>query len=193
MPAAPPTLYLIAGCNGAGKTTFAHQFLPTEVRCLNFLNADYLAQGLSPLRPEAAAIRAGRLVLQEMRALLRRHLSFALESTLSGLTYLRWLRRARRLGYRVVLIYLWLPSPTLAIRRIRQRVLKGGHGVPARVVRRRFARSLRHLTREYLHLADEWSLFDNRGEEPKLIAEGAQAGVVIRDTVLYEQIMKGSR
>jgi predicted ABC-type ATPase len=193
MPATPPTIYLVAGCNGAGKTTFARQFLPAEVQCLNFLNADYLAQGLSPLDPETAAMRAGRLVVAEIRRLLRRRQSFAVESTLSGITYLRWLRRARHSGYRTVLIYLWLPNPALAIRRIRQRVLKGGHSVPVAVVRRRFTRSLRHLFRDYLPLASEWLILDNRGEAPQPIAHGSEAGIVIHDRVLYEWLVRRSR
>lgn len=191
MPAPTSTIYLIAGCNGAGKTTFAREFLPKEVHCLSFLNADYLAQGISPLAPEAAAIRAGRVLLREMRELLHRRQTFALESTLSGVTYLRWLRHAKRLGYRVILFYLWIPSPALALRRIRQRVLKGGHNVPAHVVRRRFTKGLRHLTRHYLPLADEWSLFDNRTVPPRLIAERSERGIAIADEVLYERIVSG--
>jgi predicted ABC-type ATPase len=107
----PPTIYLIAGCNGAGKTTFAKEFLPKEVKCLRFLNADEIARGLSPLRPSAGAIQAARLLLNQVIEHLRRRQTFALESTLSGRTYIRLFRHARQLGYEIELHYLWLSSP----------------------------------------------------------------------------------
>jgi len=115
MPAPTPTIYLIAGCNGAGKTTFAREFLPHEAKCLNFLNADLIAQGLSPFDVQAGAVRAARLLLTEFRALVARRETFALESTLSGRTYLRLLRGAKRHGYRIYLHYLWLPTVALAV------------------------------------------------------------------------------
>jgi predicted ABC-type ATPase len=131
MPATTPTIYLIAGCNGAGKTTFAKEFLPIEVKCLRFLNADEIARGLSPLKPSAGAVQAARLLLTQVDGCLRRRETFALESTLSGKTYIRLFRRARRLGYEIELHYLWLSSPEQAIARVRQRVQQGGHHVPA--------------------------------------------------------------
>src|SRR5439155_10884961 len=136
MPA--PAIYLIAGCNGAGKTTFAKEFLPNEVKCLRFLNADEIARGLSPLDPGAGAVQAGRLLLRQIQESLRRRETFALESTLSGLTYVRLFRTAKRRGYALKLFYLWLPSPEIAIARVRERVRKGGHDVPATDIRRRF-------------------------------------------------------
>ena len=131
MPTPPPTIYVIAGCNGAGKTTFAKEFLPKEVKCLRFLNADEIARGLSPFKPSASAIRAARLLLTQVDECLRRRETFALESTLSGKTYIRLFQRARRLGYEIELHYLWLSSPAQAIARVRQRVQQGGHHVPA--------------------------------------------------------------
>ena len=142
MPA--PTIYIIAGCNGAGKTTFAREFLLKEVACVNFLNADYLALGLSPLSPEIAAMKAGRLLLTEFKSLVARGETFALESTLSGLTYVRLLRDAKRRRFRIYLHYLWLPTSVIAIARVRERVKKGGHNVPVLDITRRFGRSLRH-------------------------------------------------
>jgi len=115
MPAKPPTIYLIAGCNGAGKTTFAKEFLPKEVKCLRFLNADEIARGLSPLKPSAGAVRAARLLLTQVDECLRRREKFALETTLSGKTYIRRFVRARELGYEIELHYLWLSSPAQAI------------------------------------------------------------------------------
>src|SRR5205809_3867967 len=115
MPAPKPTIYLIAGCNGAGKTTFAKEFLPKEIKCLRFLNADEIAHGLSPLEPSAGAVKAARLLLQQIEESFRRPETFALETTLSGLTYVRLFRRAKRRGYILKLFYLWLPSPDVAV------------------------------------------------------------------------------
>jgi len=117
-----PTIYVIAGCNGAGKTTFANQFLPYEVKCLRFLNADEMARGLSPFKPSLSAVQAGRLLLTEIEECLSRGETFALESTLSGKTYIRLFRRARDLGYEIELHYLWLANQAQAVARVRQRV-----------------------------------------------------------------------
>lgn len=178
MPAQPPTIYVIAGCNGAGKTTFAREFLPKEVKCLHFLNADEIARGLSPLAPSAAAIKAGRLLLSEVQSCLRKGETFALESTLSGLTYVRLFRQARSLGYQIELHYLWLSSAVQAIARVRQRVKKGGHDVPATDIRRRFARSLANLPSPYLPLTDRWAVWDNRGRLPQMLASSSTHSIV---------------
>ena len=170
MPAPSPTIYLIAGCNGAGKTTFAKEFLPKEVKCLRFLNADEIARGLSPLKPSAGAVRAARLLLTQVDECLRRRQTFALESTLSGKTYIRLFRRARQLGYEIELHYLWLSSPAQAIARVRQRVQQGGHHVPATDIRRRFVRSLVHLVDDYLPLATRWAVWDSRNLPAKRLA-----------------------
>jgi predicted ABC-type ATPase len=170
MAAQPPTLYVIAGCNGAGKTTFAKEFLPKEVKCLRFLNADEIARGLSPLKPSAGAVRAARLLLTQVNECLRRRETFALESTLSGKTYIRRFRRARQLGYEIERHYLWLSSPAQAIARVRQRVQQGGHHVPAADIRRRFKRSLVHLLDDYLPLATRWAVWDSRSLPAKRLA-----------------------
>ena len=154
MPA--PTIYVIAGCNGAGKTTFAKEFLPHEVKCLRFYNADEIARGLSPLDPSAGAIKAGRLLLNEIRESLNRRETFALESTLSGKTYIRTFKRALSLGYELELHYLWLSNVEQAIARVRRRVRMGGHNVPVPDIRRRFKRSVTHLIDDYLPLATRW-------------------------------------
>ena len=170
MPAPPPTIYVIAGCNGAGKTTFAKEFLPKEVKCLRFLNADEIARGLSPLKPSAGAIRAARLLLTQVDECLRRRETFALESTLSGKTYIRLFQRARKLGYEIELHYLWLSSPAQAIARVKQRVQQGGHHVPAADIRRRFKRSLILLHDDYLPLATRWAVWDSRSLPAKRLA-----------------------
>ena len=175
MPAPHHTIYLIAGCNGAGKTTFAMEFLPREMKCFRFLNPDEIARGLSPLAPSAAAFKAGRLLLKEIRDSIHKRESFGMESTLSGKTYLAHFHRARRNGYRIHLHYLWLPTVELALRRIRQRVFKGGHDVPERDVRRRFHRSLRHLVTDYAPLVDRWAVWDNQTAPPKLMLDSTAA------------------
>ena len=153
MPALKPTIYLIAGCNGAGKTTFAREFLPHEVKCLRFYNADEIARGLSPLNLSAGAIKAGRLLLSEIRDSINRHETFALESTLSGKTY-SYLRARAFIRLRSGTHYLWLSNVEQAIARVRRRVRMGGHNVPVKDIRRRFKRSLNHLIDDYLRLDD---------------------------------------
>ncbi len=170
MPAQSPTIYIIAGCNGAGKTTFAKEFLPKEVKCLRFLNADEIARGLSPFDPAAGALRAGRLLLTEFRASILRRETFAFESTLSGRTYVGLLRQAIGNGFRIHLHYLWLPNARMAIARVRERVIKGGHHVPSADVRRRFRRSLDHLVADYAPLANQWAVWDNQVSPPVLLA-----------------------
>ena len=173
MPAPKPTIYLIAGCNGAGKTTFAKEFLPHEVKCLRFYNADEIARGLSPLDPSAGAIKAGRLLLSEVRDSITRHETFALESTLSGKTYVRIFQRALSLGFELELHYLWLSQVEQAIARVRRRVRMGGHDVPVADIRRRFKRSLNHLVSDYLPLTTRWAIWDNRGLPAKRLATSA--------------------
>ena len=171
MAATRPTIYVIAGCNGAGKTTFARQFLPHEVKCLNFLNADLIAQGLSPLDTNAAALKAGRLLLAEFRSFVTKRKTFAIESTLSGATYVKLLKQAKREGFRIHAHYLWLPNPTVAIARVRDRVKSGGHNIPVADIRRRFGRSLKHFVHDYAPLADCWAVWDNQISPPQLMVE----------------------
>lgn len=150
MPALPRTLYLFAGCNGAGKTSFARACLTQLDPIPRFLNADEIARGLSPLNPRQIAVKAGKLLLHEIDGCLTAGESFGLESTLSGTTYSRLLQRAKSLGYQIEIHYLWLPSPALAIRRIAQRVKKGGHTIPDADVKWRFSRSWTNLIHLYV-------------------------------------------
>lgn len=170
MPVQQPTIYLIAGCNGAGKTTFAREFLPKEVKCLRFLNADEIARGLSPFDPRASAVKAARLLLEEVHGSVRGKETFALESTLSGKTYIRLFREALTFGFEIELHYLWLSSPAQAIARVRQRVKMGGHHVPVADIRRRFRRSIVHLLGDYLPMATRWMIWDSRGLPAKRLA-----------------------
>jgi len=163
---------IIAGPNGAGKTTFAREFLPAEAGLPVFVNADLIAAGFSPFNPELAAIRAGRLMLQEIGAHTAAGRSFAFETTLAGLSYVRRIDEWRKDGYVVELMFLSLPSPDEAIRRVAQRVRQGGHDVPADVIRRRFAAGMRHFLETYRHRVNYWMWFDNSGLAPVLIDEG---------------------
>jgi predicted ABC-type ATPase len=163
-------LYIIAGPNGVGKTTFASKFLPKYANCQNFINADLIAKGMSPFSPEAAAVRAGRLVLSEIEFFARRRVSFAFETTLSGRSYLSLVRRLKKQGYKVHFFFLWVDTVDVALARVRERVLKGGHDVPQAVIHRRFGRSIRNFLMHYRVLADSWYLFDNTGTRPELIA-----------------------
>ena len=163
---------VIAGSNGSGKTTFAREYLPREGGVVHFVNADLIAGGLSPLRPEHAAIASGRLVLAELDRLAAARESFAFESTLSGLGYVGRLQRWKADGYFLKIVYLKLESPALALRRIATRVRQGGHDVPRADVLRRFHRSLDNFHSRYKVLADAWEVFDNSGERPRLEESG---------------------
>jgi len=165
-------ILIIAGPNGAGKTTFAQELLPKEADCLQFVNADLIAAGLSPFVPELAAVRAGRLMLQTIFSLASSGQGFAFETTLAGLSYLRHIRRWQVDGYHVTLFYLKLPSPEVAISRVAQRVRQGGHDVPEAVIRRRFAAGWKNFEERYRDAVDTWALYDNTGEEPRLIDWG---------------------
>ena len=167
-----PVCIVIAGPNGAGKTTFAREFLPKDAGVVHFVSADLIASGLSPLRPELAALAAGRLVLRELDRLARARLDFAFESTLSGLGYIGRLKRWKAAGYRIEIVYLRLSSPRLALRRIAARVRQGGHDVPRADVLRRFTRSWTNFENFYRVFADAWSVYDNSGRTPRLLERG---------------------
>ena len=167
-----PRCIVIAGPNGAGKTTFAREFLPREAGVIHFVNADLIASGLSPLRPELAARRGGRLVLTELSRLVKARQDFAFETTLSGRTYLHLLRRWKASGYCIQLVCLSLPSVELALQRIAARVRQGGHDVPRADVVRRFNRSWKNFQLLYRGLADTWAIYDNAGEAPRILEEG---------------------
>ena len=162
---------MIAGPNGAGKTTFAMQFLPNEADCPIFVNADLIAAGLSPFRADLVAVRAGRLMLEELHVHARYGNSFAFETTLSGRSYARWIPRWQEQGYRVELFFLRLLTVEATIKRVAQRVLEGGHDVPEPVIRRRFHAGWQNFEQIYRRLVDEWALYDNSSEAPRLLAE----------------------
>lgn len=165
-------IIIIAGPNGAGKTTFAREYLPNEAGCSDFINADLIAAGLSPFSPGMAAVRAGRLMLEEIKLRIRQMKSFAFETTLSGRSYARRIPEWQVLGYHVTLIFLNLPNPDIALARVAARVAQGGHNVPEEVVRRRFRTGLRNFEEVYKDLVDAWNLYDNSGGTPVLLDWG---------------------
>ena len=168
-------IIIVAGPNGAGKTTFAKAFLPAEANLPRFINADQIAAGLAAFAPETAAIRAGRVMLEEIALCAGRSDSFAFETTLSGLSWLGSIRRWRESGFRVSLYFLSLPTVQVAIERVAIRVSQGGHDVPEAVIRRRFAKGLNNFHRHYKLAVDDWTLYDNSGETPVLLELGDNA------------------
>jgi predicted ABC-type ATPase len=164
-----PRCIIIAGPNGAGKTTFAREFLPKDAGVIHFVNADLLAAGLSPLKPDLAALNAGRLFLGELDRLAGARKDFAFESTLSGLTYLSRIKHWKSSGYRIEIIFLRVASTQLLLRRIAARFKQGGHFVPRVDVLRRFDRGWKNFETAYKPLADAWAVYDNSGNRPQLL------------------------
>jgi len=181
-------LFVIAGPNGVGKTTFAREFLPNYGDCKNFVNADLIAQGIAPFSPETVAVRAGRLMLSEMRSFATKGESFAFETTLSGKSYEFLLRRLKAAGYEITIFFLWVESVDLSLSRVRERVARGGHDVPEPVVRRRFERSIRNFLTRYRPLAHRWMLFDNSGTSPEIKARGGENVLIMIDASYYDAL-----
>ena len=186
-----PNAYVIAGPNGSGKTTFAVKFLPEYVSCPNFVNADLIAQGLSPFSPGAAAIKAGKLVLEQIHQFADRRVNFAFESTLSGKLYVNLFKSLKKKGYRIHIFFLWIPNADLAVSRIKSRVAQGGHNVPVQDVVRRFGRSISNFFRLYQPFADSWMLFNNEGPIPVLIAGKKNGKIKIISKNVYDNIIRG--
>jgi predicted ABC-type ATPase len=184
-------VYVIAGPNGSGKTTFAVTFLPSYVRCPNFVNADLIAQGLSPFSPGTAAIKAGKLVLEQIHRFANKGVDFAFETTLSGKLYVSLFKSFKKKGYTIHLFFLWIPEPDLALSRIRHRVEEGGHNVPVQDVLRRFDRSICNFFKLYQPIVDSWLLFNNAGPIPILIAQKRNGKKKIVDENLYNSIVEG--
>lgn len=165
-------LYIIAGCNGAGKTTASYTILPEILQCREFVNADEIAKGLSPFNPESMSIMAGRLMVTRINELLGVSASFALETTLSTRSYTSLIRKAHEMGYKVSLIYFWLQSPELAEMRVAKRVKEGGHDIPSNVLRRRYQSGINNLFELYMPIVDYWMIFDNSQPTRVMVAEG---------------------
>ena len=184
------SLYIVAGPNGAGKTTFAREFLPNYVECMEFVNADLIASGLSPFLPERVAISAGRLMLKRIYFLAERGIDFAFETTLSGKGYVGLLKDLKSLGYRIHLYFLWINNVDIALGRVADRVRRGGHNVPEEIVRRRFSRGLTNLFSLYRPFLDLWAIFDNSTDHPVMIACEEDRELEIIDPVLFSKLSK---
>jgi predicted ABC-type ATPase len=185
-----PQLRIIAGPNGSGKTTFVRKFLPRYAPVLNFVNADLIAAGLAPFAPEQAALRAGRLMLAEIRRLASESVDFTFETTLSGRTYEPLLGQFREQGYSIYLYFLWLPAVAMNIERVHQRVLQGGHNVPEPDVRRRYQRGIANFLNTYRQLADYWIAFDNSASWPREFAFAIDGATTIVDEETYQRFVR---
>ncbi|NLJ83275.1 MAG: zeta toxin [Bacteroidales bacterium] len=186
-----PNLYIISGCNGSGKTTASFTVLPETLACLEFLNADEIARGLSPLNPDKAAIEAGRMIIKRIDKLLPSKVDFAVETTLSTKVYAKTVEKAKEFGYKTTLIFFWLDSVDLAIERVKLRVVEGGHNVPQTTITRRYYSGIKNLFHLYMPICDYWMIFDNSKTQSELIAEGYKNKTIdIKNTITYETIKK---
>ena len=185
-----PSLYIIAGPNGAGKTTFVRDFLKLDFEVLDFLNADEIARGLSPLAPERAQFDAGRIMLERVRRFIGEKRDFGMETTLSGRTYRNIFRQARESGYSIHLDFLVLPDIEDSIRRVADRVEAGGHNVPEPDLRRRFRLGLQNLFSLYRPLLNAWAIYDNTERRPSKIAQGDPQNLVIFNRTDFEKIVR---
>lgn len=165
------TLYIIAGCNGAGKTTASYTMLPEIWKCREFVNADEIARGLSPFNPESAAIDAGRLMLKRIDMLLQGEESFSIETTLATRSYVKLIERAHERGFDVNLLFFWLETPEAAIRRVAQRVSEGGHNIPTDTIVRRYHLGINNFFKLFKDRVDCWTLVDNNRTPRKIIAD----------------------
>jgi len=164
-------LFIISGCNGAGKTTASYTILPEILGCKEFVNADEIAKGLSPFQPEKVSIEAGRIMLNRIKELIESGENFAFETTLSTRSYIHTVKKAQEKGYNVVLLFFWLQRVELAIERVKERVKEGGHNIPTEVIRRRYKKGIYNLFELYLPVIDSVLIFDNSEGKHELIAE----------------------
>ncbi len=187
-----PSIVVLAGPNGAGKSTVAPFLLRDALAVPEFVNADRIAQGLSVFNPEAVAIEAGRMMLARLDELARRRETFAFETTLASRSFAPWLRTRRDEGYQVYLAFLWLPDPEAAVRRVAQRVGRGGHNVPTDVVRRRYVAGLRNFFELYQELTAEWRMYDTtQPGAPRLLASGrGTEATLVADPVQWNSIVR---
>ena len=186
-----PTCYVIAGPNGAGKTTFAMTYLP-KIGCLNFLNADNIARGLSPLNVESALPQASRIFLQMMTESITARKDFSFKTTLSGKAHLQTLKRLKATGWRIELFYLWLPNAGTSALRVEYRVKQGGHDVPRNVMIRRFPRSIANLA-EYVEVCDTVCRFDNSREKSVILAGNDTTALAVLQEAVHEELSRKTR
>lgn len=182
-------LYIISGCNGAGKTTASFTVLPEILDCSEFVNADEIARGLSPFNPNSVAIDAGKLMLQRIENLLRCNETFSIETTLATRSYVNLVKRAQEKGYRVCLLFFWLNSPELAMKRVAERVRKGGHDIPQDIIKRRYTLGIKNLFKLFIPIVDYWTIYDNSGINRTKIASGqSNHSSIIYNRELYDKM-----
>jgi predicted ABC-type ATPase len=182
-------LYIISGCNGAGKTTASYTVLPEILNCREFVNADEIARGLSPFNPSSVAIEAGKLMLQRIEELLKRNETFSIETTLATRSYVNLVKQAQEQGYSVCLLFFWLSTPELAVKRVAERVSKGGHDIPQDIIRRRYVAGINNLFKLFMPIVNYWAIFDN-SETPrrKVAIGGKDTQTEIVNSELYDNI-----
>ena len=182
-------LYIISGCNGAGKTTASYTILPEILDCKEFVNADEIAKGLSPFNPNSMSLAAGKLMLRRINELLGRDESFAIETTLATRSYVNLVRQAHKRGYTVTLLFFWLRTPELALQRIAERVKNGGHDIPTPTARRRYVAGINNLFNQYAPEVDCWMIYDNSVNPRIAVArDGKNAQTDILDNDLFTKI-----
>ena len=184
-----PNVIVLAGPNGAGKSTLSHRLLSDTLRVPHFVNADVIARGLSAFRSEEMAIKAGRIMLEQLHSLAAEREDFAFETTLASKTFAPWIANLKATGYVCHLFFFFVPSPDVSIERVRERVRRGGHSIPEDTIRRRYQKGLENLFTLYLPIADHWQVYDNSGpDEPRLIARGNDKIEFIENKTLWDSL-----
>jgi len=181
-------LYIISGCNGAGKTTASYTILPEMLNCNEFVNADEIAKGLSPFNPDNVAIKAGRLMLTRITELLESGSDFAFETTLSTRSYVNTVKKAREKGYLVTVLYFWLNSPDLAVERVKIRVKEGGHHIQEETIRRRYDLGIKNMFNLYIPIVDFWMFIDNSKTPFEILAEGQENKEVVKNKLIWNKL-----
>lgn len=183
-------LYIISGCNGAGKTTASYTILPEMLGCNEFVNADEIAKGISPFNTESVAIQSGRIMLKRIDQLITDGVDFAFETTLSTRSYVNTIRKAKEKGYFVTVLYFWLNSPELAVERVKIRVKEGGHHIPENIIRRRYDLGIKNMFNLYIPIADYWMLINNSNSPFEIIAEGSKSNLSLKNNTTWDYLKK---
>ncbi len=184
-----PSLYVIAGCNGAGKTTASYTVLPEMLNCKEFVNADEIAKGLSPFQPDRVAINSGKIMLTRIKDLIKSRVDFSFETTLSAKHFVNLIKEAQQKGYFVTLVFFWLNSTELAIQRVKMRVSEGGHNIPEDIIKKRYKLGIINLFKLYIPVCDYWMVVNNSVTPFQLIAEGLQnTEIEIQEQTIWNNI-----
>lgn len=186
-----PTLYIIAGANGAGKTTSSFTIFPELLKCKEYINADLIAKAISPFNPDSVSIEAGKVLLRRIETLISEKTDFAFETTLASKSVVRIIQYAKSSGYKVIILFFFLKSYTIAFKRVKERVRQGGHNIPKEVIKRRFYRGISNLLNTFINICDYCIIVDNSGQVPRRIAEiknNAKQSIVIFLNGIWDQL-----